>query len=191
MRAQRTTLARILRQNRYTAFGLQHGFGTVRDEDAFTHRVPVTDATALIPWLRYREICDPAALCKVPSRTRTRIAVQPTSENDLDESLMLRLGADWGLPRPDLYFYEFAECGRWDDGDERTEFLDQIVRGRDYYLNVTSHNGLYRYYTGDVVRAGVRFRRLPTLRLMCITRACEPPARVVTPLRAPGDLVHA
>lgn len=51
MAVQRALLARILRQNRATAFGRQHGFSEIGDYESFARRVPVSEFEALRPFV--------------------------------------------------------------------------------------------------------------------------------------------
>lgn len=49
--AQRAILERILRANSATAFGVAHGFASIRGGAAFSRRVPLRDHDAMQPWL--------------------------------------------------------------------------------------------------------------------------------------------
>ena len=49
MRVQRALLHRIIRENRETSFGRQHGFAEINDHEDFIKRVPVGDYEALRP----------------------------------------------------------------------------------------------------------------------------------------------
>ncbi len=51
MRVQRALLERILRDNRATSFGRQHGFARVRDYAGYVGAVPVMDFEALRPYI--------------------------------------------------------------------------------------------------------------------------------------------
>jgi sterol desaturase/sphingolipid hydroxylase (fatty acid hydroxylase superfamily) len=51
MRIQRALLARIVRDNRATTFGRQHGFDQIADYEAFARRVPVADFEMLRPFV--------------------------------------------------------------------------------------------------------------------------------------------
>jgi sterol desaturase/sphingolipid hydroxylase (fatty acid hydroxylase superfamily) len=51
MRAQRSLLHRIIRENRDTAFGQQHGFGEIRHYEDFIKSVPVSDYEGLRPFI--------------------------------------------------------------------------------------------------------------------------------------------
>ncbi|HEX8317112.1 GH3 family domain-containing protein [Longimicrobium sp.] len=66
--AQAAILARIVRENRDTAFGREHGFGEIRDAVSFRARVPVRDFAGLEPWIR--RACDgqPDELTRAPVR---------------------------------------------------------------------------------------------------------------------------
>jgi sterol desaturase/sphingolipid hydroxylase (fatty acid hydroxylase superfamily) len=57
-----------------------------------------------------------------------------------------------GLPTLDTYFFEFVELDAWDNEQPRYLTLDQVEKGRDYYVIVTTPSGLYRYFINDIVR---------------------------------------
>ena len=48
---QTQLLARIVEENRHTAFGRAHGFDVVHDVDVYRKRVPIRDYEALRPWV--------------------------------------------------------------------------------------------------------------------------------------------
>jgi hypothetical protein len=53
------------------------------------------------------------------------------------------------------------ESRRWD-----FKTLEDLEAGRDYYVFVTTRNGLYRYDINDIVRAGRKFNDCPTLQFL-------------------------
>ena len=60
-------------------------------------------------------------------------------------------------------FFEFAPRRAWEDGKAEFLLLHELEAGRDYYLFVTTQEGLYRYDTNDVVRVSGSFENTPCL----------------------------
>jgi hypothetical protein len=71
-----------------------------------------------------------------------------------------------GLPTFDTHFFEFAECERWDAGTRACLTLDQLRKGRNYYLIVTTPSGLYRYFINDVVKVTGFLHATPLLKFV-------------------------
>jgi hypothetical protein len=71
-----------------------------------------------------------------------------------------------GLPTFDNHFFEFVERDRWDRGDPVFLTLDQLRKGSDYYIFVTTPSGLYRYFINDLVRVTGFLHRTPLLKFM-------------------------
>jgi hypothetical protein len=69
-----------------------------------------------------------------------------------------------GLPTLDTNFYEFVERSLWDAGEPAYLTLDQLRKGVDYYIIVTTPSGLYRYFINDLVRVTGFLHRTPLLR---------------------------
>ena len=60
-------------------------------------------------------------------------------------------------------FFEFAERQSRESGSVELQGLHELEEGREYYVFVTTEDGLYRYDMNDIVRAGERFHQTPTL----------------------------
>lgn len=71
-----------------------------------------------------------------------------------------------GVPDLQHVFYEFAERQAWDRGDRDTIGLEGLRRGHDYYLIVTTPDGLYRYFMNDLLRVTGFHNRTPRLRFL-------------------------
>ena len=71
-----------------------------------------------------------------------------------------------GLPPLHHHFFEFVEPAGWDDG--RPEFLglDELERGKRYYVLFTTAGGLYRYFMNDLVEVDGFYRRVPLVRFV-------------------------
>jgi hypothetical protein len=67
------------------------------------------------------------------------------------------------LPTLSDTFFEFAERQAWDDGKLEFLSLHELDVGRDYYVFVTTADGLYRYDMNDIVRVAGRVNNTPTL----------------------------
>jgi hypothetical protein len=71
-----------------------------------------------------------------------------------------------GLPPLHHHFLEFVEQARWDNDTPEFLTLDQLERGKCYYILVTTAAGLYRYFMNDLVEVTEFFRRTPLLRFI-------------------------
>ena len=67
------------------------------------------------------------------------------------------------LPTLFQTFFEFVERDAWESGS--SEFLDlhELEPGGEYYVFVTTPEGLYRYDMNDIVRVSGKVRETPTL----------------------------
>ena len=68
-------------------------------------------------------------------------------------------------------FFEFAERTVWEANSGNGAsvdllLLDELEEGRDYYVFVTTVDGLYRYDMNDIVRVAGRVRDTPTLQFV-------------------------
>jgi len=70
------------------------------------------------------------------------------------------------FPTLDTHFFEFVERDCWDSGDARFLTIDQVSKGPDYYVLVTTSGGLHRYFTDTLVRVSGRLHRTPLLRVV-------------------------
>jgi sterol desaturase/sphingolipid hydroxylase (fatty acid hydroxylase superfamily) len=71
-----------------------------------------------------------------------------------------------GLPTYDTHFFEFVERDCWDRGEPQFLTLDQLRKGIDYYVIVTTPSGLYRYFINDLVRVTGFLHRIPLLKFL-------------------------
>ena len=67
------------------------------------------------------------------------------------------------LPLLEDVFFEFAPVEAWDRGSRDTLLLHELEEGRAYHVIVSTGAGLLRYHMNDVLRAGPRIGRTPTL----------------------------
>ena len=61
-------------------------------------------------------------------------------------------------------FYEFIEPHLWDDGCRQTHLISEIEEGKQYYIIVTTPDGLYRYFINDIVEVTGTYRETPTIK---------------------------
>jgi len=59
--------------------------------------------------------------------------------------------------------FEFAEREQWEGGEADFLSLHELETGRDYYVFVTTTEGLYRYDMNDIVRVTGRINEAPAL----------------------------
>jgi len=67
------------------------------------------------------------------------------------------------LPTLQDTVFEFVERGDWESDGRRFLGLDELEAGGDYYVVVTTRQGLYRYDINDILRVTGRIGRTPTL----------------------------
>ncbi len=79
----------------------------------------------------------------------------------------ITLGVKTGVPTLCENFFEFIEPHEWDGGPRR-EFLrlHELEQGKQYYVIVTTVNGLYRYFINDIVQVDARFGATATLQFV-------------------------
>ena len=63
-------------------------------------------------------------------------------------------------------FFEFVEREHWETQIENFIRLEQVEAGKQYYLFVTTQNGLYRYFINDIIEIEGSFNNTPTLRFI-------------------------
>ena len=63
-------------------------------------------------------------------------------------------------------YFEFIEPTDWDANRPNTLTLEQLERGKQYYVLVTTLNGLYRYFINDLIEVAGWFHRTPTIRFI-------------------------
>lgn len=68
-----------------------------------------------------------------------------------------------GLPVLEDVFFEFVPADDWDAGVRETRLLHELEEGQDYQVIVTTPGGLARYWINDILRAGPRIGRTPSL----------------------------
>ena len=60
-------------------------------------------------------------------------------------------------------FLEFAEREAWEQGSAEFLLLHELDEGRDYYIFITTQDGLYRYDMNDIVRVTRKINATPCL----------------------------
>jgi hypothetical protein len=78
----------------------------------------------------------------------------------------LTLGHETGLPTFANTFFEFIERDEWEADREKILLLDQLEVGNQYYVIVTTVNGLYRYFMNDIIEVTGHFNQCPTIRFL-------------------------
>ena len=70
------------------------------------------------------------------------------------------------VPTLNENFFEFVERDEW--GSESPEFLmlHEIELGKDYYIFVTTQNGLYRYFINDIIQVTGKYHNTPTIKFI-------------------------
>ncbi len=60
-------------------------------------------------------------------------------------------------------FFEFAERAAWEEGAAGMGLLHELETGGEYYVFITTQDGLYRYDMNDIVRVTGQFNETPCL----------------------------
>ena len=63
-------------------------------------------------------------------------------------------------------FYEFIERDTWEDDQETILLLDQLEEGKQYYVIITTVNGLYRYFMNDIIEVTGFYNQCPTIQFL-------------------------
>ena len=79
-------------------------------------------------------------------------------------SVVIDANSDSGIPIIDENFYEFIERDDWDLGKNEYRTISEIEIGKQYYVIVTTANGLYRYFINDIVEVTGKFNNTPTIK---------------------------
>ena len=97
---------------------------------------------------------------------RTRIHELGYVSSEFRGTVTLGKRAGSGFPTSDTHFFEFVEKDLWDLGKAEFLTLDQLRKGSEYYVIVTTPSGLYRYFINDLVRVTGFLHRMPLLKFM-------------------------
>jgi hypothetical protein len=65
--AQERILRRLLKRNAHSAYGLKHGFGSIRSYTDFSRRVPLVDYEDMEPWIRQIMAGESSVLTREPA----------------------------------------------------------------------------------------------------------------------------
>ena len=70
------------------------------------------------------------------------------------------------LPTLQDNYFEFAKVAEWEDNSPEFLGLDELELGENYYVFVTTRDGLYRYHINDIVQATHRVNATPTIQFV-------------------------
>jgi sterol desaturase/sphingolipid hydroxylase (fatty acid hydroxylase superfamily) len=97
---------------------------------------------------------------------RTRVFELGYVASEFRGTVTLGRRAGTGLPTFDTHFFEFVERAKCERGRPEFLTLDQLRKGVDYYVIVTTASGLYRYFINDIVRVTGFLHATPLLKFM-------------------------
>jgi sterol desaturase/sphingolipid hydroxylase (fatty acid hydroxylase superfamily) len=63
-------------------------------------------------------------------------------------------------------FFEFVDKEKWENQTKDFLTIDQLTRGNEYYIFVTTDSGLYRYHMNDIVKVTGFFEQTPTVQFV-------------------------
>ena len=70
------------------------------------------------------------------------------------------------VPTLNENFFEFVECDEWGSENPHFLMLHEIELGKDYYIFVTTQNGLYRYFINDIIQVTGKYHNTPTIKFI-------------------------
>ena len=71
-----------------------------------------------------------------------------------------------GVPTLTNTFYEFVERDEWEADVKNTVLLNELEKDKQYYVLITTVNGLYRYFMNDIVQVTGFYNKCPTLKFL-------------------------
>lgn len=78
----------------------------------------------------------------------------------------ITIGEQEGVPTLHHNFFEFIERESWESRRHEFKLLHELEVGRQYYVIITTRNGLYRYFMNDIIQVTSKFHDTPTLRFL-------------------------
>jgi hypothetical protein len=70
------------------------------------------------------------------------------------------------VPTLNENFFEFVERDEWGSKSPDFLMLHEIELGKDYYIFVTTQNGLYRYFINDIIQVTGIYHNTPTIKFI-------------------------
>ncbi len=71
-----------------------------------------------------------------------------------------------GIPTFQSNFFEFITVDDWEKENNNIKLLHELQPGQQYYIIVTTVNGLYRYFMNDIIEVTGAINNTPTLRFV-------------------------
>lgn len=72
----------------------------------------------------------------------------------------------------DENFYEFIEVSEYENDEYQIKQAYELEEGKDYYIIVTTQNGLYRYFINDIITVTGKFKQTPCIRFLQKGKGC-------------------
>ena len=70
------------------------------------------------------------------------------------------------VPTLNENFFEFVERDEWGSKSPDFLMLHEIELGKNYYIFVTTQNGLYRYFINDIIQVTGKYHNTPTIKFI-------------------------
>ena len=96
----------------------------------------------------------------------TRIVEMGYLSSEFRGSITVDVFQNKSIPTIHENFFEFVERDRWDDKIEEFQTISSLVEGKQYYVIVTTQNGLYRYFINDIIEVDGWYNGTPTIRFV-------------------------
>ncbi|MDR4517018.1 MAG: GH3 auxin-responsive promoter family protein [Nitrosomonas sp.] len=93
----------------------------------------------------------------------TRIVEMGYLSSEFRGSITVDVDRNKGIPTIHENFFEFVERDQWDNKIEEFQTISSLVKGKQYYVIVTTQNGLYRYFINDIIEVDGWYNGTPTI----------------------------
>ena len=70
------------------------------------------------------------------------------------------------IPTLNENFFEFVQRDEFGNQNPKFLMLHEIEIGKDYYIFVTTQNGLYRYFINDIIQVTGKYNNTPTMKFI-------------------------
>ena len=86
--------------------------------------------------------------------------------SDFRGTISLDIRNEIQVPTLNENFFEFVERDEWGSKSPDFLMLHEIELGKDYYIFVTTQNGLYRYFINDIIQVTGKYHNTPTIKFI-------------------------
>ena len=96
----------------------------------------------------------------------TRIVEMGYLSSEFRGSITVDVVRNKGIPTIHENFFEFVERDQWENKTAEFLTISSLQEGKQYYVIVTTQNGLYRYFINDIIEVDGWYNGTPTIRFV-------------------------